>query len=179
MNKGLPEPYVKRTVEGDLGVRHNIDTLLEMGRMKGEVDESVLDKVRSRFTSLSKLPEDDLEFSLDGLLAKIAVDLAGERHSGRIKVIGGPFGEVMIQEGKDLSEVRCVIGTGGPLVFAKDPIHILQKMLLRGDSPHVLKPREAKFYLDQSYALYAIGLLAQTEPKKALRMMKKNLSALT
>jgi uncharacterized protein (TIGR01319 family) len=34
MHKGLPEPYAKRTVEGDLGVRHNIDTLLGAG-MKG------------------------------------------------------------------------------------------------------------------------------------------------
>ena len=27
---GLPEPYVKRTVEGDLGVRLNIGTLIEL-----------------------------------------------------------------------------------------------------------------------------------------------------
>jgi uncharacterized protein (TIGR01319 family) len=175
MNKGLPEPYVKRTVEGDLGVRHNIDTLLEIGRMRGEVDKDVFDKVRSRFTSPSKLPENDMEFELDSLLAKVAVDIAGERHCGKIKVAAGPFGEVLIQEGKDLSEVECVVGTGGPLVFAKNPINILQKILHRRDSSHILRPREAKFYLDQKYALYGMGLLAQTEPKKALRIMKRTL----
>jgi uncharacterized protein (TIGR01319 family) len=93
--------------------------------------------------------------------------------------MAGPFGEIMIQEGKDLSEVRGVIGTGGPLVFAKDPASILQKILFRNNSPHVLRPKEAKLYLDQRYALYAMGLLSQTEPRKALRIMKKSLKLLS
>ena len=69
VHKGLPEPYAKRTVEGDLGVRHNIDTLLEIARMKGSWDHSLFDEIRSRFSSPSRLPENDLEFELDGLLA--------------------------------------------------------------------------------------------------------------
>ena len=173
ISRGLPEPYAKRTVEGDLGVRHNIDTLLEAGKMTGEVDDALFDAIRSRFSSPSKIPEDDLEFKLDGLLASVAVDIAGERHCGKIKLAAGPFGEVMIQEGKDLSQVRCVIGTGGPLVFAKDPVKILQKILYRSDYPHVLKPKEAQFFLDRLYSLYAMGLLGQTDPGKALRIMKK------
>jgi uncharacterized protein (TIGR01319 family) len=179
MHKGLPEPYAKRTVEGDLGVRHNIDTLLEIAGMKGGWDNSYFDEIRSRFTLPSKLPENDLEYQLDSLLGSVAVDIAGERHCGKIKVVGGPFGEVMVQEGKDLSEVKCVIGTGGPLVFAKDPSRILQGLLFQSDSPHVLRPREAKVYLDRMYALYAMGLLSETEPMKALRIMKKTLKPLS
>jgi uncharacterized protein (TIGR01319 family) len=179
VHKGLPEPYAKRTVEGDLGVRHNIDTLLEIGRMTGGWDNSLFDEIRSRFTSPSKLPENDLEFKLDGLLASVAVDIAGERHCGKIKVVGGPFGEVAVQEGKDLSEVKCVIGTGGPVVFAKDPGKILQRILFQADSPYVLRPRGSKLYLDRTYSLYAMGLLSQTEPKKTLRVMKKILSLLS
>jgi uncharacterized protein (TIGR01319 family) len=179
IQKGLPEPYAKRTVEGDLGVRHNIDTLLEIARMKGSWDHSLFDEIRSRFSSPSRLPENDLEFELDGLLASIAVDIAGERHCGKIKVVGGPFGEVTVQEGKDLSEVGCVIGTGGPLIFAKDPINILQKVLFQSDSPYVLRPRGARLYMDRVYSLYAMGLLSQNEPKKALRIMKKIVSPLS
>jgi uncharacterized protein (TIGR01319 family) len=179
ISKGLPEPYAKRTVEGDLGVRHNIDTLLEAGRMTGEVDEALFDTILLRFSSPSKIPEDDLEFKLDHLLASVAVDIAGERHCGKIKMMAGPFGEVLIQDGKDLSEVKYVIGTGGPLVFAKDPAKILRKILYRNDSPHVLKPKEAQLYLDRMYSLYAMGLLAQTDPRKALRIMKKILSRLS
>lgn len=179
ISKGLPEPYAKRTVEGDLGVRHNIDTLLEAGRMTGEVDEALFDTILLRFSLPSKIPEDDLEFKLDNLLASVAVDIAGERHCGKIKMMAGPFGEVLIQDGKDLSEVKYVIGTGGPLVFAKDPAKILRKILYRNDSPHVLKPKEAQLYLDRMYSLYAMGLLAQTDPRKALRIMKKILSRLS
>ena len=179
MHKGLPEPYAKRTVEGDLGVRHNIDTLLEMAGMKGGWENSYFDEIRARFGSASKLPENDLEYQLDSLLGSVAVDIAGERHCGKIKVVGGPLGEVMVQEGKDLSEVKCVIGTGGPLVFAKDPSRILQGLLFQTDSPHVLRPREAKLYLDRLYSLYAMGLLSETEPMKALRIMKKTLKPLS
>jgi uncharacterized protein (TIGR01319 family) len=85
----------------------------------------------------------------------------------------------MVQEGKDLSEVKCVIGTGGPLVFAKDPSRILQGLLFQSDSPHVLRPREAKVYLDRLYSLYAMGLLSETEPLKALRIMEKTLKPLS
>jgi uncharacterized protein (TIGR01319 family) len=179
INRGLPEPYAKRTVEGDLGVRHNLDSLLKEGGMSGEVDESLGVTIRSRFSSPSKLPEDDLEYKLDGLLASVAVDIAGRRHSGKIKLTAGPFGEVMIQEGKDLSQVGRIIGTGGPLVFSKDPTKILQKMLYRSDDPHVLRPRSAQLYLDRTYSLYAMGLLAQTEPRKALQIMKKILHPLS
>jgi uncharacterized protein (TIGR01319 family) len=179
ISKGLPEPYEKRTVEADLGVRHNIDTLLEYARMAGGLTEEIHEEIKSRFTSLSKLPENELEFQMDSILAGVAVDIAGERHCGKIRMVAGPFGEVFIQDGKDLSEVKHIIGTGGPLVFAKEPAKILRKILYRNDSPYVLKPKEAHLYLDRMYSLYAMGLLAQTEPRKALRMMKKILSPLS
>ena len=179
MSKGLPEPYAKRTVEGDLGVRYNIDSLLEIGRLAGTLNDGYFDEIRARFVEPPKLPENDLEFELDSFLAGIAVEIAVERHCGKIKSAAGPFGEFMIQEGKDLSEVKFVIGTGGPLVFAKDPVKILQRVLFQSDYPYVLKPKGSKLYLDRTYSLYAMGLLSQTEPKKALRIMKKNLVPLS
>ena len=41
---GLPEPYAKRTVEGDLGLYHNLDTLkaiAELGEVPAGFDEAV------------------------------------------------------------------------------------------------------------------------------------------
>lgn len=41
--KGLPEPFAKRTVEGDLGVRHNIETIVEICSHQGiPVDHEVI-----------------------------------------------------------------------------------------------------------------------------------------
>jgi uncharacterized protein (TIGR01319 family) len=173
MLQGLPEPYAKRTVEGDLGVRHNIDSLLEMGRPGGDFNDGHFDEIKNRFLVPSKLPKDEIEFELDSLLASVAVDIAGRRHCGQIKVTQGPFGELTVQEGKDLSAIRCVIGTGGPIVFARSPEKVLRKILFRANSPHILRPKEADLHIDKSYALYAMGLLSQQEPDKALRIMKK------
>jgi len=179
MSRGLPEPYAKRTVEGDLGVRHNIDTLLEIGDARGAFKENELDQLRLSFTDPAKLPGNDLELALDGLLAGVAVDIAGERHCGRIKVVMGAMGELAVQEGKDLSDVRCVIGTGGPIVFARDPSPILEKALFSTNAGHVLRPKEIDIHIDGSYVLYAMGLLSRIERKKALRIMKKMITSLS
>ena len=178
MSRGLPEPYAKRTVEGDLGVRHNIETLLEMGELRGAFNKGDLDSSRHTFTDPSTLPSNNQEFALDGLLAGVAVDVAGERHCGRIKTVMGSMGELTVQEGKDLSEVRCVIGTGGPIVFAHDPVGILKKVLFSANSSDVLRPKEFDLYIDHRYVLYAMGLLSYIEPEKALRIMKKVITRL-
>jgi uncharacterized protein (TIGR01319 family) len=85
------------------------------------------------------------------------------------------MGEILIQVGKDLSQVTKVIGTGGPIVFSACPERILSGVIADPEQPYLLKPRKADFYVDEKYILYAIGLLAQSEPKKALRIMKKYL----
>ncbi len=173
MTGSLPEPYAKRTVEGDLGVRHNIDTLIEMGEAADTFRTGELQQLKSAFRVPSSLPGNDLEFTLDGLLAGIAVDIAGERHCGRIRTIMGVTGELTVQEGKDLSEVSSVIGTGGPLVFSRNPETILKKLLFNAASPQVLRPREADLYIDGFYVLYAMGLLSRIDSIRALRIMKK------
>jgi uncharacterized protein (TIGR01319 family) len=174
----LPEPYAKRTVEGDLGVRHNIDTLIEMGEARGAFSRSEFRQLKSVFPAPASLPSNDLEFTLDSLLAGVAVNIAGERHCGRIKMVMGVTGELAVQEGKDLSDVSSVIGTGGPLVFSRNPGNILKKLLFNADSPQVLRPREAGLYIDGSYVLYAMGLLSRSDSGKALRIMKKVITRL-
>lgn len=178
MTHGLPEPYAKRTVEGDLGVRHNIDNLLEMGAMRGAFEGNRPEEVKACFPVPSKLPADEFEFGCDALLATVCVDVAGERHCGKIRIVFGTMGEIAIQEGKDLSGVRCVIGTGGPIVFARNPHAILGKMLFRANAPHALRPRGADLRLDSGYVLYAMGLLSANEPEKALKLMKQAITCL-
>jgi hypothetical protein len=39
----------------------------------------------------------------------------------------------------------------------------------------VLKPAEPRYYLDQKYILFAIGLLSQSDPAKAFRIANKYL----
>jgi uncharacterized protein (TIGR01319 family) len=173
--KGLPEPFAKRTVEGDLGVRRNIDVLLQIGKEKGMVlDEGVISAFRSQ---PNLTPKNQQEFSVDADLARIAVGTAFERHVGKIEKMYGPMGEMLIQVGKDLSEVTKVVGTGGPIAFSSSPEGILREVIADSENPYLLKPKRVDFYVDEKYIIYAMGLLGQKEPGKALRIMKKYLKS--
>jgi uncharacterized protein (TIGR01319 family) len=80
-----------------------------------------------------------------------------------------------LQYGKDLTGIKTVIGTGGPIIFSANPREIMEGALYQKENPLVLKPRNPTLYLDTEYILYAIGLLAQVEPEKALLLAKKYL----
>ncbi len=174
--KGLPEPFAKRTVEGDLGVRHNIDTLCEMCTDQGIVlDQDVLSSFHA---DAGRLPENEKEKAVDAQLARIAVETSFERHVGKLEVLYGPQGETLLQVGKDLSTVNTIIGTGGPIIHSSSPVEVLEGVLARSDDPYSLKPRKADFYLDAEYIMYALGLLAKSHPRTALRIAKKHLERL-
>jgi uncharacterized protein (TIGR01319 family) len=184
IQKGLPEPYIKRTVEGDLGMRYNASTIVQaVGKekfrkqMRGavlDVDEAV-GKLHLRPESL---PGSEQETTLDLELARAAAHQAMERHAGVIEVAYGPMGQYHIQYGKDLRNIKTVIGTGGPLVFGPEPEEVLKETLYSDAKPFSLKPKEPNFYIDEKYILYAIGLMAEVEPDKALRIGKKYLKKL-
>ncbi len=172
MANTLPEPYVKRTVEGNLGLKYNIDSLSEFTRGK---------KLPPHFKEIchsfheGQLPQSPEEVACHLLLSRVAVEVAVNQHAGRLEKIYGPTGEMLLQHGKDLTGIKTVIGTGGPVIFSASPREILEGALYQKENPLILKPKNPTLYFDEQYILYAIGLLAQTEPKKALLLAKKYL----
>jgi len=168
----LPEPYVKRTVEGNLGLKYNIDSLSEFARGK---------KLPPDFAAIcrgfheGRLPQSPAEIACHALLSHIAVEVAVNQHVGRIEKIYGPTGEILLQHGKDLTHIKTVIGTGGPVIFAADPRRILEGVLYQAENPFILKPKAPRLFIDAQYILYAVGLLSQSDPKKALLLAKKYL----
>jgi uncharacterized protein (TIGR01319 family) len=184
VKKGLPEPYVKRTVEGDLGMRYNAATIVQvagedlfMQRLRnGKVD---FHQMIDRFSvDPGLLPESEGEKALDVHLASYAAQLAMERHAGRIETTYGPAGPAYIQYGKDLRKVKTIIGAGGPLIFGPAPENILRNTLFCEENPFSLRPQNSIFFLDERYLLYAVGLLSEKEPVTALRLGKKYLKRL-
>jgi uncharacterized protein (TIGR01319 family) len=169
---GLPEPYEKRTVEGDLGLKYNLDRLLEL--IGDKPTPHGFPAVVERFRQ-GEMPCGETDFACHRLLSRLMVEVAMDRHAGKIEVVYSPAGEKLIQHGKDLTGVKNVIGTGGPIIFSDRPREIIQGCLFREETPFVLKPRAPQFYLDEQYILYAVGLLAQADPKKALSLAKKYL----
>lgn len=180
--KGLPEPYVKRTVEGDLGLRFSALSLYETvgGKLVRQhtnmPEKDLLEILNSLPSSPGQLPNSEVSELVDCALAKAAIELAVERHVGHIVNYHSPFGASYVQYGKDLTKVPFVLGTGGILVYSKNPHEILAKSLFDDAKPTLLKPLQPRFLLDKSYIVAAMGLLAEVRPKTALRILKKNLT---
>jgi uncharacterized protein (TIGR01319 family) len=172
MMVGLPEPYEKRTVEGDLGLKYNLDRLMELA--KGRETPPGFSETVEKFHK-GKLPETEEEFACHLMLSSLMVEVAMERHAGKLEIIYTPSGEKLIQHGKNLTEVKSVIGTGGPIIFSSNPHKILEGVLFREENPFILKPKKPEFFIDAEYILYAVGLLSQAEPKTALSLARKYL----
>ncbi|MDR0861153.1 MAG: glutamate mutase L [Oscillospiraceae bacterium] len=173
---GLREPTVKRTVEGDLGLYHNLDTLAaeletELNPQERDALETALPELRDRLS----IPDGQTLTRHQIALARAAVRTAVTRHVGRLEPVVTITGEAWVQRGKDLSNVRTVIGAGGPLAFSGDARRVLTAALATPDEPLVLAPQRAELLLDERYILFAVGLLARKEPSAALRIAKRYL----
>ncbi|MDR2771621.1 MAG: glutamate mutase L [Clostridiales Family XIII bacterium] len=173
---GLAEPRAKRSVEGDLGLFHNLDTLADIAlqsELFAATDRALFDENVKNLHTRRSVPDGDALTQCQRMLARLAVKTAVERHVGRLEPLMTGEGEIFVQRGKDLSKLTCVLGAGGPLAFSSDPRYVLAGAA--SDAPDILAPRAPRFLLDSEYILFAVGLLAQSEPAKALRIMKKYL----
>ena len=179
--KGLPEPYAKRTVEGDIGMRYSaagiadaagIQTVAQVAGLSVETTEKLLELIGEKTDTL---PETEELQALDFALASLAVKIGMTRHAGTIEKVYTPIGETYLQEGKDLRGAEKVIITGGSLIHADRVKEIGANVLYDISQMQSLKPKRAEIFVDEKYILSAMGLLAQHEPDVALEIMKKEL----
>ena len=179
---GLPEAFLKRTVEGDLGMRYSLPSVAEVSGPHGlkhylskEYKYNIEEEVRKRneHTDFISTEEKDLQF--DCAVAKVCADISMKRHTGVLTPVYTGCGASFQQEGKDLTRLACVIGTGGILVYNSYYKEIMQACAFREDDPFSLKPKNPKFLLDKDYILSAMGLLATENPGMAIRILKKHL----
>ncbi len=182
--QGLPEPRVKRTVEGDLGMRHNAATIVEAAGLQPIADDAGLAPERvstlldAILRDVLRLPQGADEIALDQALVRAAVKLAVARHCGTVETVYTVTGPATIQRGKDLSNVGVVIGTGGALVHSRDPRAVMQMALADSGEPSSLRPKRPRLLLDREYLLYACGLLGTVAPQAALELTLGHLESL-
>ena len=179
--KGLEEPYAKRTVEGDLGMRYSALGVLK-ALTKEEIilineDENVdMEKeLTFRNDHVEVVFDDDHQSKVDLIIGGICVDKSMARHVGKMEEVYTPMGLVYNQTGKDLTKIEYVIGTGGILVNSKDPKKILSKVLGNKKTYLELRPENPRYLLDKDYILASMGLLSEIEPLLALKIMKKHI----
>lgn len=183
--KGLLEPFAKRTVEGDLGLRSNALTLIEaageeiMARCLAPSMGILVEQVCAYATRASSvgayLPQGPEEACLDTALAVAAGGLALERHAGRVERILTPGGPFDMQYGKDLTDFGTLIATGGVVAYGKHPDLVLSGLSCWKASAPVLMPRAARLFVDRGYLLFAGGLLRGVADDLAVRLMKRSL----
>ncbi len=167
-----PEPRAKRTVEGDLGVYINAPHVFRLlAEKKGPpgTKESDLPSLPPLF------PKTAEEVSFLRTLTGVALSTALLRHVGQRKKILTYKGEREVADGKDLTAVRWVIGTGGALTRLNRGREILEKTF-KVNHPDLLLPEgRVRFLIDRDYTMAAAGLMGLKSPKAALKMMEHSL----
>lgn len=178
MTKGLPEPWMKRTVEGDLGMRYSLAHVYEQIPGANQPENEYMQQVKA-WVELCTARPDTLaapgseEEGLEEFLGRSAVSMAVERHCGRIADVFTPLGLMHTLEGKDLMNVPCVVGIGGVLRNSRRPEEILKGCLYDFVHPECTKPRNPKFYLDRKYIFASMGLLRSINPELAFELLDK------
>jgi uncharacterized protein (TIGR01319 family) len=185
--RGLPEPHVKRTVEGDLGVRINAQSIVaaaetdELARSRADRASArplagTAEYARQVTAAVATLPSGSAELSFDERLAATAALIAARRHAGRLEQAFGPVGRYYVQRGKDLTAVRAVVGSGGVLSGTARPLaagaRILAPVTYDEAAPEHLLPCDAARYIDRDYVLFAAGLLSADYPEQGRELLR-------
>ncbi|HBE9726182.1 glutamate mutase L [Clostridioides difficile] len=171
-----PEPTAKRSVEGDLGVYVNMKNIVEViGKENLQSELSIdIDTVIENYPPIPKSKEEILFVER---LTKEAVVKAMLRHSGKIRNIYGTTGKVKIAEGKDLTEVRYIVGTGGALTRLPSRIEILYNMFKYNKNNELLFPKEkTKILIDNDYIMASMGVLSKKYEEASLKLLLKSLN---
>ena len=165
--KGLEEPYAKRTVEGDLGMRYSAmgiaATLTKEEKRMYKEDQGIdIDlEAEYRNTNVDVVFNDQRGKDIDTVFAGICSDKAISRHVGVMEEMYTPMGVLYNQTGKDLSQVAYVIGTGGVLIHNDNPVKALKTVMANRAHMLELRPVNPKFMLDKDYILASMGLNLQ------------------
>ncbi|WP_030445992.1 glutamate mutase L [Actinocatenispora sera] len=165
-----------RTVEGDLGMRWNAPGILAAAR-----DERLLtdDEVAAlagdadrRAAQPGLLPDSDADRDVDRRLAGLALHVALRRHARGQRRADGSRGP-----GRDLRQVRLVVGSGGVLRHDENAATVLSAALTDHAGGYPL-PTRAASVVDHRYVLAAVGLLATDAPTTAARLAAHHLTDL-
>jgi uncharacterized protein (TIGR01319 family) len=170
-----PEPIAKRTVEGDMGVFVNAHTVIDL------IGEKVL---RGKFSNFDQLKEEISPYPKSEENEKFMATLAEycfvegiRRHAGKKKHIYIPLGRKTIAQGKDLTAVKYIFGTGGVLTRSKFNKKIITSIIGEYKKhPDELLPKDIKkIGYDKNYIFAPIGVISTVDKEIAMNILKEDL----
>lgn len=173
-----PEPKAKRTVEGDLGVYVNRYKVIEsIGEevLREECANTLHIDLDKTLESYFAIPKTEDEFKLVERLTREAVFKATERHAGQLRYIYGPSGRTTVAEGKDLTQVKYIIGTGGALTRLPHRVDIMREIHQQNITGMKLFPTaHAEVLVDNDYIMASLGVLSKTNREAAIKLMEQS-----
>ncbi|MBL6276307.1 glutamate mutase L [Micromonospora fiedleri] len=158
-----------RTVEGDLGMRWSAPGVVRAAveeRLVGPAERDELAPAAARrATDPGFLPADAAGRAVDARIAALAATVAVRRHAR-----GVGTGE---RSGRDLRDVRLLVGSGGVLRHARDneATGVLDAVLTDHAGGWAV-PRAARPVVDVDYVLAAAGLLVGEYPVAARGLLR-------
>ena len=173
-----PEPKAKRTVEGDLGLYVNRYKVIESigdERFAQLCEKAGIDPDKTLETYVA-IPKTEDEFKLVEILAEEACMKAVERHAGQIRYIYGPSGRSSVAEGKDLTPVQYIVGTGGAMTRLPHREEIMGRICEYDETGTRLFPTShAEVLVDNDYIMASLGVLSKAHREGAIRLLEKSL----
>lgn len=175
--KGLPEPEVKRTVEGDLGMRVSAASTFEsmkdfiVKRLRTENKTvssfgSYIEKVSGDYGYLPKTYDEKI---FERILAEACCEGALRRHAGTVEEAYLPEGKYFIQKGKNLRGVNKMICTGGYLSRMEGSLKFVTP------SMNSLVPATPRYYRDINYIFPLLANISSGYPDEAINLGIKSL----
>jgi len=168
-----PEPEAKRTVEGDMGVYVNMDNILSLIGEK-RLEETFGEKIVQLISNYRFVPRSKEEIRLVEMMAEKAIAVALDRHSGNFRDVYGTSGKKKYAEGKDLTAVKFIIGTGGAITRLPKGREVIRKVLERETKEKLNPGRDVEILIDKKYIMASLGVLSKKYPDFTVEMLKKN-----
>ncbi len=101
---------------------------------------------------------------------------AVERHAGKLRYVYGPSGRSTLAEGKDLSQIKYIIGTGGALTRLPHCVEIMKLIAMDNEAGMKLYPHpEAEVLVENDYIMASLGVLSVAHEEAALKLLAKSL----
>jgi uncharacterized protein (TIGR01319 family) len=169
-----PQPRSKRTVDGDMGIYVNAHNVVEMiGKEQIKKDFENYEEI---LKNISPYPQNDEQEKFAAYLAKFCFLTSLKRHAGRIDYIFTPTGRKKVAQGKDLTAVKIIFGTGGILSRSKYKKEIFESLKqLKNSEDLLLPPKDVTLAYDKNYIFANIGVIANLDKEIAKKILQDDI----
>ncbi|MDA3809218.1 MAG: GlmL-related ornithine degradation protein [Spirochaetaceae bacterium] len=169
-----PEPDAKRTVEGDLGVyvnKWNVFELTDKKRLSLKTGLGI-EMLESALKALKAVPENDLDITFVRELTYTALKIGLHRHAGKYGDSYASGGKKTIAQGRDLTALKYIIGTGGALTRLGSGVELIREVFANGHKYDLLPPSLPKVLIDKTYIMASLGVLSSEYPEDTARLFE-------